>query len=67
MKWIRMLRVDEPVDVSVFKMQPIVQAAFSSGSLTAAFLNLSAVAALAVSRRIQAILHCMRDEECCSA
>jgi len=67
MKWIKMLRVEEPVDVSVFKLQPIVQAAFSSGSLTAAFLNLSAVAALAVTRRLQAILLCMRDEECSCA
>ena len=67
MKWRNLLRASKAADLSLYEIQPIVQNAFTGGSLTAAFLNISAIVCLAVTRRVNAMVKCMRDEDCCCA
>jgi len=52
MRWYRQTGRHRSLKIILFKLQPIVQAAFSSGSLTAACLNLTAVASVILAKRL---------------
>lgn len=51
MRWTCSKFVEPDLGFSLFKLQSIVNAAFGSGPLTAALLNLTAVALVAVVKR----------------
>lgn len=51
MRWTYSKFVEPELRLSLFKLQPIVIAALGSGPLTAALLNLTAVALVAVVKR----------------
>jgi len=50
MHWVQSKFAGSSLDASLLKLQPIVNASFVSGSLTAALLNLTAVAVLSAVR-----------------
>lgn len=51
MKWTYPQLVEPDLGFSLFRIQSIVSASFASGSLTAALLNLAAIAAVSAARR----------------
>ena len=51
MRWTYSKFVEPDLGLSLFKLQSIVNAAFGSGPLTAALLNLTAVALVTVVKR----------------
>ena len=51
MKWTYSKLTDPDLGFSLFRVQSVVNASFVSGSLTAALLNIAAIAALSAVRR----------------
>ncbi|MEH6791516.1 hypothetical protein [Parasphingorhabdus sp.] len=66
MRWTYSKFVEPDLGFSLFKLQSIVNAAFGSGPLTAALLNLTAVALVAVVKRYQPDLLRLRSEHPCN-
>ena len=66
MRWTYSKFVEPDLRLSLFKLQSIVNAAFGSGPLTAALLNLTAVALVTVVKRYMPDLLRLRSAHPCN-
>ncbi len=65
MKWSRSKIVEADLGFSMFKLQSIINASFVSGSLTAALLNLAAVAVVTAVKLYLPGLLCLGATRLC--